>query len=121
MTRTTERLTELATAVPGYRVRPDEEGWPHVRGKHGRLEHLGLGQLAAFTESTNLANRIAALPGVQRHQTGDGEYRVLVTGQAAPAVAKLFRCHRKRSGAAAHLAEHAYKSAVSAILAPREG
>jgi hypothetical protein len=51
MTRTTERLTELATAVPGYRVRPDEEGWPHVRGKHGRLEHLGLGQLAAFTES----------------------------------------------------------------------
>jgi len=116
---------ELTTAVPGYRVRPDPEGWPHSPGKHGRLEHLGLGQIAAFTESTNLAKRIAALPGARRHQTGDGECRVLVTREAAPAVAKLLRCHRQRSsGASAHLAKHAYKSAsgaVSVTLATREG
>jgi hypothetical protein len=115
MTRTGEQMTaaqELAAAAPGSRVTVDTEGWPICRGRHGRLEHLGAGQLAAFTRGPHIFRRLLALPGVRRHQTGDDEYRVLVSAEAVPAVAALLRCHRKRSAAqAAHLLKHAYGGA----------
>ena len=107
MTRTAEQMAaarELAAAAPGYRVIPDVEGWPICRGRHGPLEHLGAQQLAAFTKSTRIFLRALAIPGVQRHQTGGDEFRILVAKPAILAVAALLRCHRKRSAArAAHL------------------
>jgi hypothetical protein len=103
MSRTDEQMTaakELAAAAPGYRVIPDAEGWPICRGPNGRLEHLGAGQIAAFTRGPHTFRRLLALPGVRRHQTGDNEYRVLLSVEAVPAVAALLRCHRRRGAPA---------------------
>jgi len=101
VSRTAEQLTaakDLSTAVPDYRVIADDWGWPISPGRHGRLEHLGAGQLAAFTEGRQIRARLLAIPGVTRHQVGDTELRVLLAPSAVPAVAKLLRCHRKRTG-----------------------
>jgi hypothetical protein len=102
--RTLEQLDaacELTAAAPGYRVKVDPEGWPYIPGRYGRIEHLGAGQLAAYTDRRLIRSRLLALPGVTAHQIGDEELRALVTRQAVPAVAELLRC-RKRRGAPAH-------------------
>jgi hypothetical protein len=121
MSRPAEQLIatqELTQAAPGYRVLADAEGWPYSPGKHGQLEHLGRGQLAAYTESANLHKRALAIPGVTRHQVGEGEFRVLVSPAACLPLARLLRCHRKRVGGAEHLAKHAYAVAKSPQKAP---
>ncbi len=105
MRRTNEQQVatqELTAAAPGYRVKPDAEGWPTASGKYGRLEHLGAapdqpGQLAAFTTSGRIFAKLAALPGVRRHQTGDAEFRVFLAPSAVQVVARLLRCYRRRS------------------------
>ena len=126
MSRTIEQLTaakELSAAAQGYRVIADAEGWPISPGKYGRLEHLGAaprepgGQLAAFTDRRLIRSRLLALDGVTRHQGGDDELRVLLAPRALPAVAKLLRCHRKRTGGAGHLVKHAYGRTLSAVEA----
>jgi hypothetical protein len=101
MSRTTEQLSavkELSSTASGYRVIEDEDGWPISPGRHWRLEHLGAGQLAAFTEGRQIRARLLAIPGVTRHQVGDTELRVLLTPSSVLAVARLLRCHRKRTG-----------------------
>ena len=92
---------ELAAAAAGYRVLADAERWPTAPGKYGKLEHLGsapgqAGQLAAFITSNRIFTKAVALPGVRPQQTGDDEFRVLLTPEAVPDVAKLLRCHRRR-------------------------
>jgi hypothetical protein len=88
---------ELTSTLPGYRVATDPEGWPMAPGRHGRLEHLGDGQLAAYTDRRLIRSWLLAIPDVRAHQTGDSEVRALVSRQAAPAVADLLRCRRQRS------------------------
>jgi hypothetical protein len=92
--RTAEQ--ELASALPGYHVTADPEGWPMAPGRHGRLEHLGNGQFAAYTDRRLIRSRLLAIPGARAHQTGDSEVRALVSRQAAPTVADLLRCRRRR-------------------------
>jgi len=116
----TEQLTaatELSAAAHGYRVIADAEGWPISQGKYGCLEHLGAGQLAAFTDRRLIRSRLLAVTGATQHQVGDTELRVLLTPQAVPAVARLLRCYRKRTGGAGHLTGHAYRRSPSAVEA----
>jgi hypothetical protein len=118
--RMAEQLTaakELSAAALGYRVIADAEGWAVSPGKYGLLEHLGAGQLAAFTERRLIRSKLLAVPGATRHQVGDTELRVLLSPQAVPAVATLLRCHRKRTGGVEHLAGHAYRRSPSAVEA----
>jgi hypothetical protein len=118
--RGAEQLTaakELSAAALGYRVIADAEGWPISPGKYGRLEHLGAGQLAAFTDRRLIRSKLLAAPGATRHQLGDTELRVLLSPPAVPAVARLLRCRRKRTGGAEHLAGHAYRRSPSAVEA----
>lgn len=118
--RAAEQLTaakELSAAALGYRVIADAEGWPISPGKYGRLEHVGAGQLAAFTNRRLIRSQLVAVPGATRHQVGDTELRVLLPPQAVPAVARLLRCHRRRTGGAEHLAGHAYRRTPNAVEA----
>lgn len=87
---------ELTAAAKGYRVIPDGEGWPMTPGRYGKLEHLGRGQLAAFTHARLIRRRLCALPGVTVSQRGDEELRVLLTPAAILAVARLLRCFKRR-------------------------
>jgi hypothetical protein len=96
-----EQIRSLA-AVGKYRVNSDAEGLPVIPGKLGRIEwHDPDGrELAVYTGRPRLFNRLLAIPGVRRHQTGDQELRALFPTQVLPHVARLIKARRRGSQAA---------------------
>jgi hypothetical protein len=78
-----------------YRIKRDEEGYPYVPGRNGRIEWHDGNEWAAYTNRRRVIKPLLALPGVRRHQTGDTEARVLFTVESLESVAKLFRSYRK--------------------------
>jgi hypothetical protein len=93
----------LRAIAGGCRVQLDAEGWPMIPGRLGRIEHHDNARLAVFTNRRRLHARISAIPGVQRHQTGDEELRALFPPDCLPQVAKTIRGRRKRAVSAASL------------------
>lgn len=79
--RTTLTRRLEAAGRPRVRVVPDEEGYPIVPGRHGHVqwcgpEPTGEARLYVFTQTTQMATKLAAIPGVHRWQTGDREARL---------------------------------------------
>ena len=96
------------------RVQADAEGWPMIPGRYGQIEwhcdgehcaaRLGgfcamPGQLAlaVYTDRLRLFQKLWAIPGVRRHQTGDHEVRAVFPPEALEQVASVTRARRKRT------------------------
>jgi len=93
-----------AVALLRLRVRADAEGFPITPGRYGQLEWCGEdGFCAVWTDRPRLFSRIWAVPGVQRHQTGDGEMRAIVPIEALGAVATIIRARRRYAPSPAQL------------------
>jgi len=99
MRRTADQIAahdSLTLAVAPYRVILDQEGWPHVRCRNGWIEYHDGTLLAAYTDMPRLGRRLLAIPGVQRHQAGDDETRILFEPTLLPIVAAVLRAPRRR-------------------------
>jgi hypothetical protein len=67
-------------------------------GKLGRIEWAGGSDLTVYTNRRRLFEKLWAIPGVKRHQTGDTEMRALFPPEALEQIAGVIRAKRKRSG-----------------------
>ncbi len=87
-------LRALARACR-FRVLADAEGFPIIPGRLGQIEwHDGI-DLAVYTDRPRLFAKLWAIPGVQRHQTGDREMRALFPPEALEQVAGAIRARRR--------------------------
>jgi hypothetical protein len=120
-TKEQSAATESLRALPGmsarrFRVVSDAEGWPMIPGRYGRIEYHDGASAAVFTDRPRLFARLLAVPGVRRHQTGDGEARMIFPPDALPEVARLIGARRRRASSTGRSA------AVLALMrASREG
>lgn len=101
--RTTEQrgaFAELrAIAEPHrLRVRADAEGFPVIPGRLGQVEWTGGPNLAVYCNRPRLFQKLWAIPGVRRHQTGDTEMRAVFLPEAIEQVAAVIRARRRREG-----------------------
>lgn len=108
------------------RVEADDEGFPVVRGRHGRLEWYcdgvdchrcplpGRLALAVFTTKRALFGKILAVPGVRQHQRGDHELRAVFEPEALPGVAAVIRARRRRQETAPSVAQLAARERFAA-------
>ncbi len=76
----------------------DSEGWPIIQGRAGRIEWHDDGALAVYTDRRRMFEKLWAIPGVRRLQTGDTEMRALFLPDALPQVARVIGAKRKRRG-----------------------
>ena len=76
------------------RVTTDREGFPMTPGHYGRIEWFDGRNLAVYSEHPRLFAKIWAIPGVRRHQTGDGEMRAIFPPEALEQVAAVIRAKR---------------------------
>ena len=91
-------VEQLRTVAKPYRLRVqvDAEGFPFIPGRHGQIEwHCdgvncsscllpGQFALAVYTDRPRLFEKLWAISGVKRHQTGDTEMRAVFLGFGAP-------------------------------------
>src|SRR5438093_4501990 len=92
-----------------FRVVADREGFPIIPGRYGQIEWYcdgvncsscalpGQLALAVYTDRPRLFQKIWAIPGVKRHQTGDREMRAVFPPQALVQVAHVIKARRKRT------------------------
>lgn len=90
-----EHLRHLAR--PGrLRVIPDGEGFPIIPGRLGQVEWFTSTGVAVYSAHPGVFRRLAALPGVTRHQVGSTEIRYLATLEGITEVAGVIRARRRR-------------------------
>lgn len=125
--RTTEQETAFAQlrALAGphrFRVHADAEGFPIIPGKYGRIEwHDPDGrELAVYTNRPRLFQKLWAIPGVTRHQTGDQEMRALFPPEALEQVAGLIRAKRKPGVSSETARKVGAKTAFKATSRPQK-
>ena len=80
-----------------FRVQADAEGFPLIPGRYGQIEWTGGPALAVFSDRPRLFQKLWALPGVTRHQTGDDEMRAVFPPAALAQVAQIIKARRKRT------------------------
>src|SRR5258706_4928010 len=84
MTQTTEQRAAYdwfrsVVASRRLRVVADAEGFPIAPGRYGQVEWHAEGVVAIFSQTVRMLAKLLAVPGVRRHQIGDGEFRLLLT------------------------------------------
>ena len=91
------------------RVRVDAEGFPFIPGRYGQIEwHCdgvncwscllpGQVALAVYSHRPRLFEKLWAIPGVTRHQTGDTEMRAVFPPEALEQIAQVIKARRRRS------------------------
>jgi len=101
-----KQLTALA-APYRFRIQVDAEGFPVIRGRHGRIEWYcdrvncwscsrpGQFALAVHTDRPRLFSKIWSIPDVRQHQTGDREMRAVFPVEALEQVAAVTRVRKK--------------------------
>jgi hypothetical protein len=106
--RAAEQLRALAKPYR-LRVQADAEGFLIIPGRHGQIEWYcdgvncsscalpGRLALAVYTDRPRLFEKLWAIPGVKRHQTGDTEMRAVFPPEALEQVAGVIRARRKRT------------------------
>jgi len=104
--RAVEQLRALAKPYR-LRVQVDAEEFPFIPGRYGQMEwHCdavncwscalpGQLALAVYSDRSRLFEKLWAIPGVRRHQTGDTEMRAVFGVEALEQVARVIRAHRK--------------------------
>jgi len=105
--RAFEQLRALAAPLR-LRVKADVEGWPIIEGRLGRIEWFCDGAdchscplpaefaLAAYTDRRLMRAKLLAIPGVQPHQRGDDELRVVFRPPLLAEVARVIRARVRR-------------------------
>jgi hypothetical protein len=105
--RAVEQLRALAKPYR-LRVRIDAGGFPFIPGRYGRIEWLcdgvncsacalpGQFALAVYTDHRRLFEKLWAISGVKRHQTGDTEMRAVFPPEALEQVAGVIKARRRR-------------------------
>jgi hypothetical protein len=100
----------MALAKPyRLRVQVDAEGFPFIPGRYGQVEwHCdgvncwscalpGQLALAVHTDRPRLFEKLWAIPGVKRHQTGDTEMRAVFPAEAMEEVSRVIKARRRRA------------------------
>jgi len=80
-----------------FRVMADAEGFPTIPGRYGQIEWTGGPNLALYTNRPRFFQKLWAIPGVTRHQTGDDEMRAVFPPEALEQVAAVIKARRRRS------------------------
>ncbi len=82
-----------------FRVHADAEGFPIIPGRYGEIECYDPAgrELAVYTTHRRLFEKLWAIPGVQRHQTGDREMCALFPREALEQVAEIIKARRRRT------------------------
>ncbi len=106
--RAVEQLRTLAQPYR-FRVRADVEGFPIIPGRYGQIEWFcngvdchscafpGQFTLAVYTARRRLFEKLWAVQGVKRHQTGDREMRAVFPPEALEQVAAVIHARHKRT------------------------
>jgi hypothetical protein len=93
-------------ALHRFRVVVDAEGFPIIPGRYGQIEWHCDGvncwscalprrlTLAVHTEHPRLSQKLRAIPGVMRHQSGDAEMRAVFAVELLEKVAAVIRAKR---------------------------
>jgi hypothetical protein len=88
-----DQLRRLASPLR-YRVVIDEEGFPLIPGRYGRIEWFDGRDLAVYSDHPRLFAKLWAIPDARRHQTGDQEMRAILPPEALAQVAGVIRAKR---------------------------
>src|SRR5215475_9816330 len=80
-----------------FRVMADAEGFPTIPGRYGQIEWTGGPNLALYTNRPRFFQKLWAIPGVSRHQTGDHEMRAIFPPEALEQVAAVIKARRKHT------------------------
>ena len=111
--RAVEQLRALAEPYR-FRVQLDAEGFPVIPGRYGQIEWYcddvncaarsggfcalpDQFALAVHTDRPRLFEKLWAIPGVKRYQTGDTEMRAVFQPEALEHVARIIKALRKRA------------------------
>jgi hypothetical protein len=106
-------LRELAK-LNRFRLQADAVGFPVIPGKYGQIEWYCDGKdcaarfggfcalprqlaLAVHTNRPRLFEKLWAIPGVKRHQTGEQEMRAVFPPEALEQVAAVIKARRRRT------------------------
>src|SRR2546426_12374670 len=98
-------VEQLRTVAKPYRLRVqvDAEGFPVIPGRYGQIEwHCdgvncsscalpGQFALAVYTDRPRLFEKLWAIPGAKRHQTGDTKMRAVFPAEAIEQVAEVIK------------------------------
>ncbi len=118
--RAVERLRVLAKPYR-LRVQVDAEGFPFIPGRYGQIEwHCdgancwscalpGQLALAVYGDRPRLFEKLWAIPGVRRHQTGDTEMRAVFPPDALKQVAAVVKARCRRTLAPAEARRRGFK------------
>jgi len=127
--RAVERLRALAKQHR-LRVQVDAEGFPFIPGRYGQIEwHCdgvdcwscslpGQVALAVYSARPRLFEKLWAIPGVKRHQTGDTEMRAVFPPEALEQVAGVIKARRRRTLAPEEARRRGFKPTHSATSEP---
>jgi len=92
-----------------FRVVADPEGFPIILGRYGQIEWYcdgvrcwscalrGQFALAVYTDRPRLFEKLWAIPGVKRHQTGATAMRAVFPPEALEQVAAAVKARHKRA------------------------
>jgi len=92
-----------------FRVVADPEGFPIILGRYGQIEWYcdgvrcwscalrGQFALAVYTDRPRLFEKLWAIPGVKRHQTGATAMRAVFPPEALEQVAAAIKARHKRA------------------------
>ena len=84
------------------RVTADTEGFPIAPGRYGQLEWHPTSHVAIHSQTMRMLAKLLRIPGVRRHQVGDGEFRLLLPVDnvhdraGLGAIARLLRIRTRR-------------------------
>jgi len=75
----------------------NEDGWPVIRGKYGRIECADRDgcQLAVYCDHPRLFKRLREIRTVEPDRTGDGEIQAIFAQEVFGAVVRVIRAWRK--------------------------
>ncbi len=125
--RAVEQLRALAKP---YRLQVDAEGFPFIPGRYGQIEwHCdgvncwscalpGQLALAVYSDRPRLFEKLWAIPGVRRHQTGDTEMRAVFPPDALKQVAAVVKARCRRTLAPAEARRRGFKPTHRATSEP---
>lgn len=103
-----DAMTVLRLQIPAaWQVRRDDEGWPMVRGRYGRVEWHSSEAVAVYSQAMRKLHPLLGVPGVRRWQVGDDEYRLILPlasgdySEALRGVGALIRVRTRRKSSEA--------------------
>ena len=127
--RAVEQLRALAKPYR-LRVQVDGEGFPLIPGRYGQIEWQCDGvdchscplprqvALAVCTDRPRLFEKLWAIPGVKRHQTGDSEMRAVFPPEVLDQVAGVIKARRRRTLAPEEARRRGFKPTHRATSEP---